>query len=75
MEGVKAGDVFLTPPPMGYSPPTPQIEAPIGRWRDGLFDCFSSGPPCTPFFLMSLCFNESKYLEHCFIHYHKQKGI
>jgi len=43
IEGVKAGDVFLTPPPPGYVSPVPQMDAPIGRWKDGLCDFFAHG--------------------------------
>jgi Cys-rich protein (TIGR01571 family) len=42
-EGVKTGDVFLTLPPPNYTTPEPQIEAPTGRWKDGLCDCFAYG--------------------------------
>lgn len=59
MSGVKAGDIFLTPPPMGYSPPTPEIEAPIGRWRNGLCDCFKYGI-CSAQLFMAFCFTEGK---------------
>lgn len=57
MPGVSAGDVFLTPPPLGYSPPVPTLEAPTGRWRDGLCDFFSYGA-CSAQAWMSICCTE-----------------
>lgn len=41
--GVKQDEVFLVPKPVGYISED-LIEAPIGRWKDGLFDCFKYGP-------------------------------
>jgi len=55
MEGVKAGEVFLVPPPQGYSPPYPQIEAPVGRWKDGLCDCCNYGFCSAQLWLSFLC--------------------
>ena len=60
------GEVFLTSPPPGYTPPYPQIEAPTGRWKDGLFDVFSYGL-CHPQAWLSLCCTESKFVHSfCF---------
>lgn len=56
-EGVKAGDVFLTPPPPGYEPPLPQINAPTGRWKDGLCDFFANGC-CHPQAWLAICCTE-----------------
>jgi len=55
MEGVKAGEVFLTPPPPGYASTFPQVEAPIGRWKDGLCDCFNYGCCHAQLWLSFLC--------------------
>jgi len=46
--GVKEGGTFLTPLPASMG--DDRIQAPTGRWKDGLFDCFSVGI-CHP----SLC--------------------
>ena len=62
------GEVFLTSPPPGYTPPYPQIEAPIGHWKDGLFDVFSYGL-CHPQAWLSLCCTESKFLHSFFLFY------
>lgn len=56
-KGVKAGDVFLTPPPPGYVPPYPTTEAPVGRWKDGLCDLFNNGC-CSAQAWMAICFPE-----------------
>mmetsp|Transcript_1703 Transcript_1703/g.2244 ORF Transcript_1703/g.2244 Transcript_1703/m.2244 type:complete len:263 (+) Transcript_1703:78-866(+) len=56
-EGVKRGDVFLTPPPPDYTPASPQINAPIGRWKDGLCDFFNYGL-CHSHAWMALCCTE-----------------
>lgn len=46
--GVQGGDVFLVPRPEGDS--TKLLNAPTGRWKDGLCDCCANGP-----FHSSLC--------------------
>lgn len=46
--GVKEGQTFYTPLPASAG--DDRIQAPTGRWKDGLFDCFSVGI-CHP----SLC--------------------
>lgn len=60
--GVQSGDVFLTAPPPGYSPPGPQMDAPIGRWKDGLCDFFAYGlchaHACTAIFCTELAMGQ-----------------
>lgn len=40
--GVQQGDVFLSPMPDGFKKEK-LINAPKGRWKDGVFDCFKYG--------------------------------
>lgn len=40
--GVQQGDVFLSPMPHGFKKEK-LINAPKGRWKDGIFDCFKYG--------------------------------
>ena len=41
--GVKAGQVFLVPKPQGFPSDMKKVRVPVGRWKDGLFDCFKLG--------------------------------
>mmetsp|Transcript_17379 Transcript_17379/g.42223 ORF Transcript_17379/g.42223 Transcript_17379/m.42223 type:complete len:249 (-) Transcript_17379:1579-2325(-) len=47
--GVEEGELFRTPLPSSAAS-SPRLVAPVGKWKDGLFDCFSLGV-CHP----SLC--------------------
>lgn len=42
--GVDAGEIFLVPEPdSSFTKNQQRIDAPTGRWKDGLFDCFTYG--------------------------------
>ena len=50
--GVVEGQTFLTPLPLDYN--GPRLRAPVGHWKDGLFDCFAAGI-CHPSLWCSWC--------------------
>lgn len=50
--GVKEGQVFLAPLPATYN--SSRLLAPTGRWKDSIYDCFSTGL-FHPSLWMSLC--------------------
>lgn len=42
--GVSKGEVFLVPKPNTFPEPDQhQIKVPVGKWKDGLCDCFNAG--------------------------------
>lgn len=50
--GVQEGQLFLAPLPKNYA--GTMIEAPTGRWKDGLMDCFTNGV-CHPALWCAWC--------------------
>ena len=66
--GVKANQVFLIPKPVDFPSNVTKIRAPVGRWKDGLFDCFKLGY-FHPQVWLSLCCTEceSFWLKTVFI--------
>lgn len=55
--GVKAGQVFLVQKPENFPSDMEKVRAPVGRWKDGLFDCFKLGV-LHPIVWLSFCCTE-----------------